>query len=106
MVESIRMCFFDQSQINRIHQRQFPDREALQVNEILEKTIDSSMFVNMQRLICDESNDMCPLFTPDGKLISYDGIHLTRDGARHVGKILFSHSPLNHLLIVRSEKKI
>lgn len=98
--------YFDKTETDRIHQRQSPDREALQVNQILEKTIDSSMFINMQQLICDESNNTCPLFTPNGKLISYDGTHLTRDGARHVGKILFSHSPLNHLLIVSNEKKI
>ena len=39
-------------------------------------------------LIC--GGDTCPLFTPDGELISGDGSHLTPAGARYVGGLLFA----------------
>jgi hypothetical protein len=37
------------------------------------------------------------LLTPDGKLISEDGGHLTPPGAQHVGRILFEHPALRDL---------
>jgi len=54
------------------------------------------MFVNIQALICKSEND-CPLFTPQIKLISFDGGHLTQQGARYVGRILLQNPPLNQL---------
>ncbi|CAF4213443.1 unnamed protein product, partial [Rotaria sordida] len=37
----------------------------------------------MQKMICTGHNQTCPLFTRDGKLISYDGAHLTKYGVRY-----------------------
>ncbi|CAF0896456.1 unnamed protein product [Didymodactylos carnosus] len=82
----------------RIKQRQFPPIDEILVNGILEKTIDQSMFVNVQKMLCTGRNNTCPLFTPEGKLITYDGFHLTKYGARYLGKILFSNPPLKRLL--------
>ncbi|CAF0913588.1 unnamed protein product [Didymodactylos carnosus] len=90
--------YVDKTNEYRIKQRQFPPTDELIINEILEKTIDKSMFVNVQKMLCTGPNNTCPLFTPEGKLITYDGYHLTKYGAGYLGKILFSNSPLNRLL--------
>ena len=81
----------------RISQRQYPNKEFIQVNEILEKTIDRNMFVNMQKRLCPGYNQTCALFTQSGQLISHDGAHLTKYGALHIGNLIFHSEPLNRL---------
>ena len=96
----------DKSKAERIRPWQSPTLEAVQVNRLLEETIDPSMFLNARKLICDGANGTCPLFIPSGNSISFDGAHLTRQGARYLGWILFNHSPLNYLLAVENERTI
>ena len=50
-------------------------------------------FVDVFGQLC--ANGGCPVFTPAGKLISYDGNHLTPAGAAYVGQRLFSAGPLS-----------
>jgi hypothetical protein len=91
------MLYVNKSKEFRIKQFQYPKSEVIQVNQLFEKTIDKSMFVNVEKMICTGFNQTCPLFTPQGKLISYDGLHLTKYGARYVGDIIFNNKPLNRL---------
>ena len=58
--------------------------------------IGGGRFVNIIQDVCGEI-DACPQFTPDGHLISYDGNHLTKSGARFVGDILSKHPLLTKL---------
>ena len=51
-------------------------------------------FVDIPRALCD-TQTACPVFTPDARLISYDGHHLTPAGARFAGARLFARSPLS-----------
>jgi hypothetical protein len=51
----------------------------------------------MQKMICKGFNQICPFFIPDRKLISHDGAHLTKYGARYVENILFKNKPLDKL---------
>lgn len=44
-------------------------------------------YLDLHRLFCGD-NDSCPVATPAGRLISYDGGHLTRDGALHLSHLL------------------
>ena len=81
----------------RVKQRQLPERNAVLMNELLEKTIDKSVYVDVLKIVCGGSNQTCPLFTPDGKLISYDGVHLAKYGALYLGNLLFHKRPLNEL---------
>lgn len=81
----------------RIKQYQYPKKEVVKINNLLEKTIDEAVFVNVQKMVCTGYNNTCPLFTHDGKLISHDGKHLTKYGARYVGNIIFKKKPLNRL---------
>ena len=66
------------------------------INQTMKKTLPKGMLVNIQALICKSEND-CPLFTPQVKLISFDGGHLTKQGARYVGRVLLQNTPLNQL---------
>ena len=67
-----------------------------EINQTMKQTLAKGMLVNVQALICKSEND-CPLFTPQVKLISFDGGHLTQHGARYVGKVLLQNTPLNQL---------
>jgi hypothetical protein len=89
--------FVNKSKTFKINQYRHPTLEAREVNNLLEKTIDKSIYVNVIKLVCTGPNGTCPLFTPDGKLISYDGEHLTKYGALYVGNILLQNEPLNKL---------
>lgn len=53
-------------------------------------------FIDPHALLCGDDAS-CPLFTSDLQLISYDGRHLTKGGARYVGKVLFEHSSLGKM---------
>jgi hypothetical protein len=81
----------------RIKQYQYPKENIVNVNNLLEKIIDKSIFVNVMKMTCTGYNKTCALFTRDGKLISHDGAHLTKYGARYVGNIVFNNKPLDKL---------
>lgn len=67
-----------------------------ETNRVMKKSLSKAVFVDIQRLIC-RSEDDCPLFTPQVRLISFDGGHLTQEGARYIGGVLLQHPPLNQL---------
>ncbi len=67
-----------------------------EVNQTMRQVLPKGVFVDIHALICKSEND-CPLFTPEARLISFDGGHLTQQGARYVGRILLQNPPLNQL---------
>lgn len=72
--------------------------KASQINDILRQNIGRKVtFIDPQQLVCG-ARTTCPAFTHRLKLISYDGRHLTRDGARYYGKILFQKTNLHNIL--------
>ena len=54
------------------------------------KKIESLKLLDIHGLICGDSI-YCPVSTPEGYLISYDGGHLTREGAVYVGNLLLKN---------------
>jgi hypothetical protein len=67
------------------------------INTILQEGLNEGVeFIDQHELICDD-HTTCPVFTNDLRLISYDGRHLTKEGARYVGKVLFQKSGLGHM---------
>ena len=48
------------------------------------------VFVDLMQMACGDERD-CPLFTSDLNLISYDGSHLTKEGAVYLGQKLREH---------------
>jgi peptidoglycan/LPS O-acetylase OafA/YrhL len=71
----------------RVRLRNSMSDQHLQVNELMRSLLPHDIFIDISRLLCGEGTT-CPLFTSDGKLISYDGGHLTREGARYYGQKL------------------
>ncbi|MEE9350746.1 MAG: SGNH hydrolase domain-containing protein, partial [Thiotrichaceae bacterium] len=67
------------------------------INSILKKKLNHRVtFVDPHKLVCGNSTT-CPVFTNNLRLISYDGRHLTKAGARYIGKILFQRSALGQI---------
>ena len=91
------LAYVNASKEYRVTQYHYPAKFAVDANNMLERTIDPSVFVNVMNLLCTGPNSTCPLFTKDGKLISYDGTHVTRYGALYVGELIFSTGPLSQL---------
>lgn len=71
-----------------------PDATTKTVNALLAGLDIRATYVDLMALLCD-SPYSCRLFTPSGALISHDGRHLTREGAKYLGDLLFrSDGPL------------
>jgi hypothetical protein len=60
----------------------------MRVVRLMRRVLPPGTLVDPQALVCGGA--ACPLFTPDGELISGDGSHLTRAGARYIGRLLFA----------------
>ena len=65
------------------------NQQFLNDNRLLRQTLPADTFVDQYALICGEGQSDCPVFTPDAELISFDGGHLTKAGARYVGERIF-----------------
>ncbi|HJW03522.1 MAG TPA: acyltransferase family protein [Azospira sp.] len=59
--------------------------ETIRTNALMQRNLSPTVFVDIQRLICGNEVGQCPLFTESGALISYDGHHLTKVGAKFYG---------------------
>ena len=73
----------------------FPEYELV-VNEIM-KNQQNYLFYDLHPLFCDVGNQ-CRIFDDEGKLYSFDGSHLTPDGARHLGIGLSSNRQISGLI--------
>ena len=72
--------------------------KTLKINSILQRRLSGRfVFIDPHKLVCGNHSTSCPIFTNDLQLISYDGRHLTKAGARYVGKILFQKSVLGRI---------
>lgn len=67
-----------------------------EINKTMKQSLSKQVFVDVQALICRNEND-CPVFTPQTRLISFDGGHLTKPGAKYLGSVLLQNPPLNQL---------
>jgi peptidoglycan/LPS O-acetylase OafA/YrhL len=56
-------------------------------NTLMKTLLPAANFLDVSALLCGSVNT-CPLFTSDGQLISFDGLHLTKDGAAYLGQKL------------------
>ena len=92
-----RTAYINKSYEYRIQQFQRPEEDAVNVNTIMKQSLNKSIFVDVLSMTCTFYNGTCPVFTPRGKLISFDGWHLLKYGARYVADIIFKKFPLNQL---------
>jgi peptidoglycan/LPS O-acetylase OafA/YrhL len=72
-------------------------KESMRVNLFMKKSFPENVFVNVTELLCEEES-ACALFTKERKLISYDGRHLTKDGAKLLGQKLSGHPVISRFL--------
>ena len=73
------------------------DEEVEQVNSTLRTRLSRRIiFIDQYKLICGSTTD-CPVFTGNLELISYDGRHLTKAGARFAGSKIFKNSGLSRM---------
>lgn len=69
----------------RINLVQKIDPDVININAEIRKNLDSGEFVDSQNLICSTQVALCHLFDDDGQLLSFDGWHLTKAGAKYFG---------------------
>lgn len=62
--------------------------ETAPVVDALREALPPDVFVDVQTLLCGQAVAVCRVFTPDDALLSYDGAHLTKAGARYYGERL------------------
>ncbi|WP_368647870.1 acyltransferase family protein [Castellaniella ginsengisoli] len=67
--------------------------EVFRANAILKRGLPGEVFVDQVEIICGPDG-LCPQVTGHDGLISYDGGHLTQEGAEYIGKRIFAESGL------------
>lgn len=72
------------------------DEHQTKINKIMKQSLTKDTFIDIHQIVCGTSNT-CPVFTDSLKLISFDGGHLSKDGARYVVRVLFQGSQLSKL---------
>lgn len=80
--------YLDLPQDARIALRNPVAPEVLAANAALARATPEGMMVDIPRLLC--GGPSCQIFTSQGRLLSYDGSHLTADGARELGRRMFA----------------
>jgi len=83
-----------ESELRNLHNR--VDADQVAINQLMRSQFSPDVYVDQQALLCGREAD-CPVFTPDLRLISFDGGHFTPQGAAHAGRLLFSQPPLKGL---------
>jgi hypothetical protein len=84
------------SEADRIAFRTSVIPDVVAANDEARRRIPAANFVDLIAALADDEGRV-PLLTPAGELISEDGGHLTRAGARYVGQRLFEHPLLRPL---------
>lgn len=69
--------------LQSIRQRDEPHLD--QLAQIPAETVGN--YYDLHAVVCPDPSG-CPIVTPAGYLISHDGLHLTREGAQHVGALV------------------
>ncbi|HHC74821.1 MAG TPA: hypothetical protein ENK78_07080 [Thiothrix sp.] len=67
------------------------DNVQLAINQQMKNSLNNKQWVDVHALICgNNQSKTCPVFTPTGELISFDGGHLTKAGASYIGQQLLT----------------
>lgn len=70
--------------------------EVWQWNKADRDNVPPDSFVDVIGMVADDAHTV-PIFTTTGQLISEDGRHFTKPGAKYFGKLLFQHPALQDL---------
>ena len=78
--------FLRKSEEKRIAHRNKVDAIQVAINESMNKDLADVKFIDLHKTACGSSTAKdCPVFTPEGELITFDGGHLTPEGAKFYG---------------------
>lgn len=58
--------------------------DQLEFNKYFKESLSNQFYFDFHQLLCTDIK--CKLFTENGELISYDGLHLTKKGAQYISK--------------------
>jgi len=92
----VTRAYLQLSQEDRLSLKAEIPLEFAEINAIFKNKLPSTTYVDVQAILCAD-NALCPVFTPAGELISYDGTHLTPGGAEYIGKLVFNAPLLSKL---------
>ncbi len=73
-----------------------PNKTSITAN-MIEKEIWGDRYIDVIGLLSDKYQTV-RLFTPNGKFISFDTDHITRDGAKYLGELLLINTALKNLM--------
>ena len=81
--------FLRMSKEERIAHRNKVDKKQVSFNQLMQETLKDRKWIDVHSDVCGSSSAQdCPVFTPSGELISFDGGHLTPAGAKFYGQKL------------------
>jgi len=80
----------------RLQLRTQPKDKVVDADRAVKQVLNPVNYVSMFDPICG-GDTSCPLFTPEGALISFDGGHFTPEGARLAGKLILEKAPLEFM---------
>tara|TARA_R110001599_G_scaffold266200_1_gene466939 strand:+ start:17902 stop:19788 length:1887 start_codon:yes stop_codon:yes gene_type:complete len=86
--ERDRKILIQDSLTDAVDLRVRPRKGALAANGMLSDALGKEVFVDPLAILCD--GNRCPAFNETGRIITYDGRHLTPAGASYLGYRLFS----------------
>lgn len=69
--------------------------EVIETSAQIRSQLDRHVFIDVEAMLCGENSTECPQLTSDQGLISLDGWHLTKFGARYLGKKLVESGLIN-----------
>lgn len=69
----------------------------IDVNNQMKNSLSSEDFVDVEKLLCGNDINICPIFTDTGELKTFDGTHLTPDGAEYYGSQLIQSGVLPNI---------
>lgn len=92
----VTRAYLELSQEDRLRLKARIPAEFAEMNAIFKSKLPKTTYIDVQSILCGDG-DRCPVFTPSGELIAYDGTHLTPEGARYIGKLVFNDPVLNKL---------
>ncbi|UJR18412.1 hypothetical protein I4U23_005317 [Adineta vaga] len=76
-----RTLFIHKSYKYRVQQFLPPLNKFVKLNTMMKRILNPLIFVDVLSMTCVYDNGTCPIFTEEGKIISYDGEHTTKYGA-------------------------
>lgn len=75
--------------LNLLNMKSIPESNILDIQIKCRNLFHNNAdYVDLGAIICGNEYNSCPLSTPNGYLVSYDGFHLTQEGAKYVGGLL------------------